>query len=74
MPSSTFASELVSSTIVDCFEIIDGICLLEATPSPQELEEFEQTNIESRFIIALDEPCPNGFKRGSKGNCRKIAR
>lgn len=59
---------------MDCFEVIDGICLTEVTASPQELENFEKEfGINVRFLLTQDEPCPDGFKRGSKGNCRKIA-
>lgn len=64
------------TTLSDCYEIIDGVCLLEDTPTSEELEEFmKATNIESRFILVQEEdPCPSGYKRGSKGNCRKISR
>lgn len=59
----------------DCFEIIDGICLSEVTASPQELEDFERlSEINVRVFLVDDEPCPPGFKRGSRGNCRKLAR
>ena len=55
--------------------MIDGICLLEVTASPQELEDFERSSqINVRVFLVDDEPCPPGFKRGSRGHCRKLAR